>query len=83
MKVVRVKAKVAPRIYTQKDMDNITAELASCRAQILDLKQKNAMLVDELNTEKRNHALMTAGMEMWQKAAMDAKAELKAYQYKH
>ena len=49
MKVIRVKAKVAPiRIYTQEDMDSMRAELASCYNQITDLKQKNAQFETDI-----------------------------------
>ena len=70
MKVVRVRAKVvSPKMYTQEDMDAMGAELASCRNQIMGLKQKNAQLEEELDVEKRNHALAIAGVQLWQKEA--------------
>ena len=70
MKVIQVKAKVASsKLYTQEQMDSMGEELASCRNQIMGLKQRNARLEEELNIEKKNHALMTAGMQMWQQEA--------------
>ena len=72
MKVVRVKAKVvSPKLYTQEDMDSMSAELASCRDQIMGLKQKNAQLEADFDIEKRNHALAIAGVQLWQKEAED------------
>lgn len=32
----------------------------------------------ELNTEKRNHAVMTAGMQMWQECAQKAEQEARS-----
>ena len=70
MKVIRVKAKVvSPKLYTQEDMDSMSAELASCRNQIMGLKQRNAQLEADFDIEKRNHALATAGVQLWQKEA--------------
>jgi hypothetical protein len=61
MKIVRVKAKVvSPKIYTQEDMDAMSAELASCRNQIISLKQRNVQLADDFDIEKKNCALATA-----------------------
>ena len=40
MKVFQVKAKVASsKLYTQEQMDSMGEELASCRNQIMGLKQ--------------------------------------------
>ena len=76
MKVIRVKAKVvSPKMYTQEDMDAMTAELASCRAQIMGLKQKNAQLEADFDIEKKNHALATAGVQMWQRIANENEAD--------
>ena len=70
MKVIRVRAKVVPsKVYTQEDMDSMSAELASCRSQIMDLKQKNAQLEADFDIEKKNHALATAGVQLWQQEA--------------
>jgi len=78
MKVIQVKAKVASsKLYTQEQMDSMGEELASCRNQIMGLKQRNAQLEEELNIEKKNHALMTAGMQMWQNHANEAEKELR------
>ena len=76
MKVIRVKAKVvSPKMYTQEDMDAMSAELASCRSQIMELKQKNAQLEANFDIEKKNHALATAGVQMWQKIANEMEAD--------
>ncbi len=76
MKVIRVKAKVvSPKMYTQEDMDSMGAELASCRNQIMGLKQKNAQLEVDFDIEKKNHALATAGIQMWQKIANENEAD--------
>ncbi len=40
-----------------------------------ELKQRVAQLEDELVTEKRNHALATAGVQLWQAEADKYKAE--------
>ena len=78
MKVVKVRAKVvSPKLYTQEQMDSMSADLGSCRSQIIGLKQKNAQLSSELEIEKRNHALMTAGMQMWQNRANETEKELR------
>ena len=78
MKVIQVKAKVASsKLYTQEQMDSMGEELASCRNQIMGLKQRNAQLEEELNIEKKNHALMTAGMQMWQNRANETEKELR------
>ena len=78
MKVVKVRAKVvSPKLYTQEQMDSMSADLGSCRSQIMGLKQKNAQLSSELESEKRNHALMTAGMQMWQNRANETEKELR------
>ena len=78
MKVVKVRAKVvSPKLYTQEQMDSMSADLGSCRSQIMGLKQKNAQLSSELEIEKRNHALMTAGMQMWQNRANETEKELR------
>ena len=78
MKVIQVKAKVASsKLYTQEQMDSMSEELASCRNQIMGLKQRNAQLEEELNIEKKNHALMTAGMQMWQNRANETEKELR------
>ena len=67
MKVVRVKAKVSsPKLYTQEQMDSMSAELASLRDQVMELKQKNAKLASELDIERKNHALALAGVQLWQ-----------------
>ena len=76
---VTVKKKIA-KTYTQEQMDSMSAELGSCRAQIMELKQKNAQLEAELLTEKKNHALMTCGMELWQKDALEAQQEVRNLQ---
>lgn len=39
--------------------------------------QEVEQLKAELETEKRNHALMTAGMQMWQKSALDTQQEIR------
>jgi hypothetical protein len=76
MKVVRVKAKVvSPKLYTQEDMDSMRIELASCRCQIMGLKQKNAQLEADFDIEKKNHALATAGVQMWQRIANENEAD--------
>ena len=82
MKVIQVKAKVASsKLYTQEQMDSMGEELASCRNQIMGLKQRNAQLEEELNIEKKNHALMTAGMQMWQNRANETEKELHPHRH--
>ena len=76
MKVIRLKAKVASsKLYTQEQMDSMSADLASCRNQIMGLKQRNTQLEEELNIEKKNHALATAGVQMWQAIANENEAD--------
>ena len=78
MKVIKLRAKVvSPKLYTQEQMDSMSAELASCRNQIMGLKQKNAQLEADFDIEKKNHALMTAGMQMWQNRANETEKELR------
>ena len=76
MKVIKVRAKVvSPKLYTQEQMDSMSAELGSCRSQIMGLKQKNAQLSSELDIEKKNHALASAGVQMWQRIANENEAD--------
>ena len=76
MRVIRVRAKVvSPKLYTQEEMDSMSAELASCRSQIMGLKQKNAQLEADFDIEKKNHALATAGVQMWQTIANENEAD--------
>ncbi len=67
MKVVRVKVKVSSsKLYTQEQMNSMSAELASLRDQVMELKQKNTKLESELDIERKNHALALAGVQLWQ-----------------
>ena len=76
MKVIKVRAKVvSPKMYTQEQMDSMSAELGSCRSQIMGLKQKNAQLSSELDIEKRNHTLAIGGVQLWQAEAEQYKVE--------
>ena len=76
MKVIKVRAKVvSPKLYTQEQMDSMSAELASCRNQIMGLKQKNAQLEADFDIEKKNHALATGGVQMWQRIANENEAD--------
>ena len=78
MKVVRVKAKVSsPKLYTQEQMDSMSAELVSLRDQVMELKQKNAKLDTELDIERKNHALVLAGVQLWQRECEKLRQEVR------
>ena len=78
MKVVRVKVKVSSsKLYTQEQMDSMSAELASLRDQVMGLKQKNAKLDAELDIERKNHALALAGVQLWQQECEKLRQEVK------
>lgn len=72
MKVVRVKAKVATKPIVEdaafwKRAAEQNAELAK-------------QIADELDTEKKNHALAIAGIQMWQKIANENEADARNWQ---
>ncbi|MBQ8242267.1 MAG: hypothetical protein IJZ40_02145 [Bacteroidaceae bacterium] len=78
MKVVRVKVKVSSsKLYTQEQMDSMSAELASMRDQLMGLKQKNAKLESELDIERKNHALALAGVQLWQQECEKLRQEVR------
>ena len=78
MKVVRVKVKVSSsKLYTQEQMDSMSAELASMRDQLMGLKQKNAKLDAELDIERKNHALALAGVQLWQQECEKLRQEIR------
>ena len=78
MKVVRVKVKVSSsKLYTQEQMDSMSAELASLRDQVMELKQKNAKLESELDIERKNHALALAGVQLWQNECEKLRQEVR------
>ena len=78
MKVVRVKVKVSSsKLYTQEQMDSMSAELASMRDQLMGLKQKNAKLDAELDIERKNHALALAGVQLWQQECEKLRQEVR------
>ena len=65
MKVIKVRAKVvSPKLYTQEQMDSMSAELGSCRNQIIGLKQKAA------GYESLYHAAKEEAAE-WEKTSKD------------
>jgi predicted transcriptional regulator len=65
MKVIKVRAKVvSPKMYTQEQMDLMSAELGSCRSQIMSLKQKTAGY-ESLYRAAKNEA------EEWEKTSKD------------
>ena len=78
MKVVQVKVKVSSsKLYTQEQMDAMSAELASLRDQLMELKQKNAKLDAELDIERKNHALALAGVQLWQQECEKLRQEVR------
>ena len=78
MKVIKVRAKVvSPKMYTQEQLDSMSAELASLRDQVMGLKQKNAKLDAELDIERKNHALGLAGVQLWQRECEKLRQEIR------
>ena len=71
MKVIRVKTKVATKPVVEdaafwKRAAEQNAELAK-------------QIADELDIEKKNHALATAGVQMWQRIANENEADARSW----
>ena len=72
MKVIRVKAKVATKPVVED-----TAFWKRAAEQNAELAKQ---IADELDIEKKNHALAIAGIQMWQKIANENEADARNWQ---